>query len=314
MQMVSENNVKSKHVFKDYAYNWFEVFSKPNIEQATIATYDRCLKLHIVPHLGEMYIEEITPMDIQKIFNSMNGARETKTKVKNIMNMIFNQAIEDGYIVKNPIKSNSIRITGRNPNETKPYSIEQMKYLMKKIDDIHEGMDRTFLALIATHPLRLEEVLGLKNEDVDMEKGLIHITRAVTHPTRNRPVIKETKTTASNRIIKLVPQIIPYLKLGTDPDQYVFGGEKPLSQIQVKRMCQRIKRQTEFEENITPRRFRTTVLTDIYNVTKDVKQAQLAAGHTTAAMTLKHYVKGRNTGSSETANAIASAYGLEGSR
>ena len=59
-------------------------------------------------------------------------------------------------------------------------------------------------------------------------------------------------------------------------------------------MCQRIQQDINFNEAITPRRFRTTVLTDLYDMTKDIKQAQAAAGHTTAAMTLKHYVKGRS--------------------
>ena len=44
-----------------------------------------------------------------------------------------------------------------------------------------------------------------------------------------------------------------------------------------------------------PIRFRTTVLTDLYDQTKDIKLAQAAAGHTTSAMTLRYYVKGRET-------------------
>ena len=58
-------------------------------------------------------------------------------------------------------------------------------------------------------------------------------------------------------------------------------------------MCDRIRRDTNFDEKITPSRFRTTVLTDMYAETKDIKATQEAAGHTTAAMTLQHYVKGR---------------------
>ena len=58
-------------------------------------------------------------------------------------------------------------------------------------------------------------------------------------------------------------------------------------------MCRHIQRDAGFEERITPIRLRTMVLTDIYGQTKDIKQAQAAAGHTTAAMTLKYYVKGR---------------------
>ena len=90
----------------------------------------------------------------------------------------------------------------------------------------------------------------------------------------------------------------------------MLGGAEPLSYTQVRRMCQRIQRQTGFEEAITPRRFRTTVLTDLYDSTKDIKQAQTAAGHTTAAMTLKHYIKGCHQ-HTNTATPIASVNGLE---
>ena len=61
----------------------------------------------------------------------------------------------------------------------------------------------------------------------------------------------------------------------------MFGGKRPLSYTQVRKMCDRIKRNTGFTENITPIRFRTTVLTDLYDQTKDIKLAQAAAGHTT---------------------------------
>ena len=168
--------------------------------------------------------------------------------------------------------------------------------------------DRAFLALHALHPLRPEEVLGLLWRDLDFSAQTIHIERAVTHPSRNAPLVKETKTQASRRTINLVPQIIPLLERGAE-DDFVLGGEKPLSYSMVRKMCERIQRQTGFEERITPRRFRTTVLTDLYDATKDIKQAQRAAGHTTAAMTLKHYVKGREE-TANTATPIAQVYGL----
>lgn len=90
----------------------------------------------------------------------------------------------------------------------------------------------------------------------------------------------------------------------------MLGGKTPLSYTQVRRMLSHIQKEMEFDESISPRRFRSTVLTDIYDTTKDIKQAQAAAGHTTATMTLKHYVKGRNN-HKNTAAAIAEAYGME---
>ena len=83
-----------------------------------------------------------------------------------------------------------------------------------------------------------------------------------------------------------------------------------MSYTQVRRMCERIKRDTGFEENITPIRFRTTVLTDIYDQTKDVKTAQAAAGHASPTMTMRRYAKGRD-GVRRSSQVIDQVYGAE---
>lgn len=300
---------EKKHDFYAYAQKWFDVFSKPNIERVTAITYERQLRRYIYPALSGINVEDIVPADIQKIFNGMDGAKETKIKVKNVLNMILEQAVEDRLIQRNPLHSRSIRITGRAGRPTEPYSIEQMRFLVQSIGRIEKAQDRTYMALQTLHPLRLEEVLGLKWRDIRFEDMTIHIERAVIHPNRNQPIVKETKTEASRRVIDLVPHIVCHLERGA-PEDFVLGGREPLSYTQVRRMCERIRKDTGFEEAITPRRFRTTVLTDLYDATKDIKQTQLSAGHTSATMTLKHYVKGR-TNHINTAIPIAIAYGLE---
>ena len=110
---------------------------------------------------------------------------------------------------------------------------------------------------------------GLQGADIDPENGEIHICRAVTH----------ARTIGLSALA--VPRL-PQVKV----DEFVFGGRRPLSYTQVRKMCNRIKRDTGFSENITPIRFCTAVLTDLYDQTKDIKLAQAAAGHTTSAMTL----------------------------
>ena len=92
-----------------------------------------------------------------------------------------------------------------------------------------------------------------------------------------------------------------------DGGRFLFGGDKPLSYTQVRRMCNRIKKDLKFEENITPIRFRTTVLTDVYEQMGDINLAQKEAGHTTPAMTLKYYAKGRKA-SEDAAIAIERVY------
>lgn len=288
--------------------NWFTIYSNPNIERATAETYQRQLACHIYPRLGEMDIEDVTTDHIQALCNGMNAAKASKDKTRMVLNMIFETALDEGIIAKNPMKSRRLRITGRASEPTAEYSIEQMRYLVQHIPSVADETDRAYLALQALHPLRLEEVLGLKWEDVDREHMRLHICRAVTHPTRNMPEVKMPKTKASIRTIGLSRIALEFLGEGK-PDELVIGGEKPFSYTQVRRMCERIRRDTGFQDRITPIRFRTTVLTDIYDQTKDIKQAQAAAGHTTAAMTLKYYVKGRS-GTHEATSAVERAYGI----
>lgn len=283
----------AKHLFSDYAKNWLEVYSKPNVDSSTALSYERTLNCHILPALGDKYIEDIITADIQTLFNNMGGAKTSKDKVKVVLGQIFGLALEDdGIITKNPLASKRLKITGNKSVQTKPYTVEQMRYLIGHIDFVQKAEDRAFLALLALHPLRLEEVLGLQYEDIDTKSMQIHICRAVTHPDRNQPKVKDTKTEKSERTIGLSALALPYLGQGC-PGDFIVGGDKPLSYTLVRKMCERIRQETGFEEKVTPKRFRTTVLTDLYDQTKDIKLAQAAAGHTTSAMTLKHYVKGR---------------------
>ena len=284
----------SKHLFADYALTWFETYSKPNIETVTATTYKRQLTCHLLPAFDGLAVEDITTDDVQRLFNGMTGAKATKDKARMVLNQILDAAVEDGLITKSPLRSKRIKITGKASQPTAPYTVEQMRFLVQHISDIQDPMDRAYLAIQALHPLRLEEVLGLQAADIDPENGAIHICRAVTHPTRNQPEIKDTKTRSSARTIGLSALAVPYLPQ-TQAGEFVFGGKRPLSYTQVRKMCNRIKRDTGFTENITPIRFRTTVLTDLYDQTKDIKLAQAAAGHTTSAMTLRYYVKGRET-------------------
>lgn len=292
-KLYSTCSASQKHNFGDYALNWFETYSKPNVGTVTATTYKRQIDLYLIPTFGDKSVEDISADDVQRLFNKMeNRAKTTKDKAKGVLNMILDMAVEDGLLQKNPLQSKRLRITGRASKSTEPYTVEEMRYLIQHLDKIKQPQDRAYLALQALHPMRLEEVLGLKWEDIDLESHAIHIQRAVTHPTRNQPEVKSTKTESSKRTLALSGIAASCLTPGK-PDEFIVGGGKPLSYSQVRKMCDRIQRETGFCKKITPIRFRTTALTDLYDQTKDIKLAQAAAGHTTAAMTLKHYVKGR---------------------
>lgn len=312
LRLAGAGSSGEKHRFSDYAEKWFEVFSKPNVANVTGLTYKRQLDNHINPVIGEKILEEITPADVQMIFNRMSedAKQETKNKVKIVLNQIFKMAIDDGLIPRNPLQASSMKIKGKAANTTEPYTVEQMRHLASHLGDVKKDLDRTWLAISISLPLRPEEVLGLKWEDVDMEHCVIHVRNTVTHPTRNEPEFKPyTKTASSIRDLAFPKEILPFLSGRGKDEEFVIGGEKPVSYTQLRGIRKRVNWDTHFGETITPRRFRTTVATDISAETHDLKLVQKMLGHSTPQMTLKHYDKGRS-GAIDASNAIGKVYGL----
>lgn len=304
---------KPKHPFGEYALTWLNVFSRPNVERVTSVSYEQQLKNYILPVLGEMNLEDITPADVQKIFNNMGKhmKQESKNKVKIVLNQIFKMAMNDDIIAKNPLEAPSIRIKGEKSTPTVPYSVNEMRYMAEHLIDIQSGMDRAWLAISISLPLRPEEVLGLTWADVDEVNGVFHIRNTVTHPARNEPEFKTyTKTAASIRDLAVSEELLSCLPVRGKPNEFVIGGKTPLTYMQVRRMRERIQRDIQFDGSITPRRFRTTVATDISAQTHDLKLVQKMLGHSSPQMTLKHYDKGRST-TVDATDAITSCYGLK---
>lgn len=302
----------TKHIFKEYATNWFEVFSKPNITDVTALTYERQLRNHIFPVLGDMILEEITVSDVQKVFNRMgeDAKQETKNKVKIVLGQIFKMAYEERIINRNPMQSMSLKVKGQVSDVTQPYTVEQMQHLASHLKDISNPTSRAWLAISISLPLRPEEVLGLKWEDLDEKNHIIRIRNTVTHPTRNEPYFKTyTKTASSKRDLQLPAEIMAYLPERGDPDDFIIGGKEPISYTKLRGMRKWITKETGFGETITPRRFRTTVATDISAMTHDLKLVQKMLGHSNPQMTLKYYDKGRSQAVDAT-EAISKCYGF----
>lgn len=286
-----------KHRFRDYANDWFEIFSKPNVSEVTALTYERQLNLHIYPVLGDLFIEDITVADVQRVFNRMGDdvKRETKNKTKMVLSQIFKMAYENRLINRNPLRSSSLKIKGQASEETRPYTVEQMRYLASHLNDIRDPKARAWLALSISLPLRPEEVLGLRWEDLDEKNRVLHIRNTVTHPTRNEPYFHAyTKTASSKRDLHLPEEILAYLPERGAPKEFITGGAEPVSYTKLRGMRKWITKDIGFDETITPRRFRTTVATDISAMTHDLKLVQKMLGHSTPQMTLKYYDKGRS--------------------
>ena len=108
--------------------------------------------------------------------------------------------------------------------------------------------------------IRMEEVLGLRWEDLDFSENVIPIRRAVVHPKRNQAMVKETlKTDASRRDIPIQDQVLE----GIQPLQsngFIISGDQPLTYQKQKRSFDKLRKALHVE-GYTAHDFRDTCAT-----------------------------------------------------
>ena len=106
-------------------------------------------------------------------------------------------------------------------------------------------------ALLYCTGMRIEEVLGLRWEDIDTERGCIHIRRAVVHPGRNMPEIKSTNSKAERTIPlprHLLDELSPKEETGFLLNSYTdLSRETPLSYTEAAKSFKRIQKQCGVE-------------------------------------------------------------------
>lgn len=306
-----------KHLFKPYAERWYTTFKHPTIEEITAVNYHQQMTNHLYPAFGMMFIEDITPEDVQAFFNERSHlAKDTQQKHKNILRMILDSAVEDGIITTNPAKSRKVKLTGRAFTERKPLSRDSMQDVIAAIPRVVDISDRCFIALQALHGMRPCEVLGLQWGDINLQKCEIHIQRDVVHPHRNQPVVTDTKTPKSNRTIPISSIALPHLleayriaEADQYPDHFIFGGEQPITYCKHRNIMKRVCRQMGIP-NVTGYTFRHTVLTDIYENTHDANIAAAVAGHSKTSMTMDRYAHARHDSSRRGITALDTAYSM----
>lgn len=286
---------KRSPLFGDYLREYYGTF-KQKQQSNTVVNRGRIIRNHIEPAFGSTRIDHIRSSDIQRWFNSLGKtySKETILKIKNIMNPVFDAAVEDDILTKNPLASKNIEISGHETIHHKALPKEKMDEIKAGLTDI-SGKEQVMAALLCYTGMRFEEVLGLRWEDIDDE--WITVQRAVVHPKRNQPEIKTPKTKTSIRKIPLHPELkqilSPMLKHGfllyADEDKTM---ESPICYSTARRTFERIRKHFHFE-GYSAHDFRDTCATEWRGNGMPLDMIARILGHSKTETTEKRYVKYR---------------------
>lgn len=280
---------------RDYIRDFYDTYKQDQVE-TTIIARERIIKNHILPQFGERRIDNITTSECQAWFNALNKkyARETILKIKNVIYPVFEAAVEDRLIERNPLHSRFIKIGGRDTVPHKAIPREKMQQIRLEASTL-DRKEKLMVALLSYTGMRFEEVLGIRWEDINND--WITIQRAVVHPKRNAPLIKAPKTKTSNRIVPYKQELKDLIEdcrstgfiLASSKDP---SGETPLSYTEARRVFEKIRTRFDIKE-YSAHDFRDTCATEWRENGVPLDIIARLLGHAKTDTTERKYVKYR---------------------
>lgn len=284
------------------------------------------------PGLGSLPVEDLTPQKVEAWANGL--ARRYKASNVNramrLLKAVLTRLEDQEVIRRSPArKVRGPKAGGDEPNTIAP---EDMARLMA---DLMEPRKREApetvagILLAARTGMRLGEVCGLQWGEVDLEAGVLRVTRAIGAGSDGRTYVKDAKTAKSRREISLEPALALTLAQWRDayaakcaeagerlrPGLYVCG-EVDGTYMSPHRLRdafnRRVRRLGIVGTQGRPPTFhdlRHTWATTAIKAGADVKTVSSLMGHSNAAMTLNVYASADAEAKRRAVERVAEAMG-----
>lgn len=201
--IIKDNTV----TYKAVADQWLKLI-KPHKAKSTFEGYERQYRKYQLPYMGHIKIKDITTSMLNEFFNDMitelDLSPTTVNKHQIEVNQIFNHALDNDFIKKNPME----RVIKIRPDDFIgcPLSNDQYRVLWSLIKDTDDELP---IALASLCGLRRSEVWGLKWNKVDFINKRILIDEVEVRVLTT--VTKEPKTKNSRRFVPLTPRMYDIL-------------------------------------------------------------------------------------------------------
>ncbi|AME03356.1 tyrosine-type recombinase/integrase [Selenomonas sp. oral taxon 136] len=161
---------------RDYLASWLENVVRPNVKRTTYNNYHDAANSRITPHIGDIYLQELRPRDIDLWVNELAHAglsQGTIRQTKTVLSTALKYAIYPAELIAvNPT-------TGINIPRSAPRKVvERTVITPEQFAAIPESNKFYPLLKILYHTgLRISEALGLTWDDIDLDTGLLSISR-----------------------------------------------------------------------------------------------------------------------------------------
>jgi integrase len=230
----------------------------------------------IEPALGNKEPAELSPLDLDRLRISVakNHQPQTVKHVIALLVRIINYGARLGLCPGLSFKAPTIKV---NNLKTEDLSLEQLSKLLTAIDEDHDTQAVNFMKLVLYTGLRRGELFKLRWEDVDFDRGFIHIRSPKGGKDQTIPL-----NPAARDLLEHHPR--------DDNSPYVFPGRGGAQRKDIKRPVNRIRQRAGLPPDFRPlhglRHVYASMLASSGQV--DLFTLQKLLTHKTPAMTMRY--------------------------
>lgn len=139
---------------------------------------ERIVRLHIVPHLGQIPLRNIAAADLRAYTAKLEATVSSVDYRRGILSelsSILEAAVDDKRLARNPMHAKSVRWPKTSRERREAWPLETAL----RVRDAISPRYRITVVLGLGCGLRQGEVFGLSPEDIDCARGVLHVRRQV---------------------------------------------------------------------------------------------------------------------------------------
>jgi integrase len=161
-----------------YLQRWIDEVVRGTVKQSTLENYAYIARLHIIPELGRVRLKALKSRDVRRHYREKLDAGlspRTVQIIHTVLRKALQQAVRDDVLPRNVC--DAVTAPRQTKKEMQPLTPAQAKRLF---ENVREDRLRALYVLAITAGLREGELLGLRWEDVNLERELLQVRRQLT--------------------------------------------------------------------------------------------------------------------------------------
>lgn len=210
-----EINIRDSIKLDNWYEKWMNVYKYDSIRDNTKRAYNQVYQKHISPILGKYNIQDITQLQIRELLKKKKKeglGYETRNKIKILLVDIFNKAMIDQFVNRNPAKGITVK-----RDEERDVQVLSLEDQIAFFDCCKGTFYDNFFNVALQTGMRIGELAALRWKDVDWKNNVIHVTRTLVYQKyedddKKTFHFEDPKTNTSTRDIPINKQCSIFLK------------------------------------------------------------------------------------------------------